>query len=534
MEDLAYGRVTPLVKDFLISSYVRGACKNQGNVGFEESTACFTKRRYRDRWNKHVQERNGRRHGRALRIKAVFAPRGTESQWIREEAANAIRRTVRSQCLMNLRLAGQWLEDAPLPGATRPHCMRAMLVANVDVPNGFANGACARVVYWGPEPQEASDKRRAVLANTPGVMARFYHEAAWTSQKKHFLPEIDFIDLEPKRETVTSARGKPCMLQLTLQPAYGLTIHKVQALTIWNKVQGCLEGVFALGQVYVLSSRVTDPDNFQLVGVPPQDLLEEVARAWQQQGLDVDKCFAAAAEVTQEWEYEAAATRSHPCHKVLERLHPRMEKERRVPLRLKRVEDILNPQPDTAEVVHAVLEWIKRCDVASQKGEAAPPAVRLDGAALFPEHEWWLTDFERRKPTPENAEGNGDEIYEDADLTRDPEEAWWRGSASESSGSVVGESGDDSEGSLPAGPHAKAPRLVLRAPLPCSQADVRQKRAGQAGLSLTGTATRRRLRWKQPAQCCGPVNDTSDIQAGGGEDSAQSVTMQETIFFINV
>ncbi len=223
LEDVAHGRVTPLVKDFVIEAYVRGACKSQGNVGFEESTACFTKRRYRDGWNKRVQERNGRQHRRALRIKAVFAARGTESQWICEEAASAIRRSVRSQCLMNLRLAGQWLGDPPLAAAARPHCMRAMLVANVDVPNAFANGACGRVVYWGPEPQAASDKRRAILANTPGVMARFYHEASWKSQKKHFLPEIDFIDLEPKRETVAGARGKPCMLQLPLQPAYALT-----------------------------------------------------------------------------------------------------------------------------------------------------------------------------------------------------------------------------------------------------------------------------------------------------------------------
>ena len=39
--------------------------------------------------------------------------------------------------------------------ATRPHCMRAMLVANIDVPNGFANGASGRIVHWGPEDAEA-------------------------------------------------------------------------------------------------------------------------------------------------------------------------------------------------------------------------------------------------------------------------------------------------------------------------------------------------------------------------------------------
>ena len=46
-------------------------------------------------------------------------------------------------------------------------------------------------------------------------------------------------------------------------------VNQVQALTIKTKVHGCLEGVFALGQVYVLISRVTDPTHLELVGIPP-------------------------------------------------------------------------------------------------------------------------------------------------------------------------------------------------------------------------------------------------------------------------
>ena len=33
-----------------------------------------------------------------------------------------------------------------------------------------------------------------------------------------------------------------------------------------EKVFGCLEGVFAMGQVYVLFSRVTDPRHLELIG----------------------------------------------------------------------------------------------------------------------------------------------------------------------------------------------------------------------------------------------------------------------------
>ena len=40
-----------------------------------------------------------------------------------------------------------------------------------------------------------------------------------------------------------------------------------------------MEGVFAHGKIYVLISRVTDPQNFYAVGLPPADLLDAVAEA---------------------------------------------------------------------------------------------------------------------------------------------------------------------------------------------------------------------------------------------------------------
>ena len=79
LEDIAHGRASEGAREFAVEAYVRGAGKNQSNVGFEESTACFTKRRYRDTWNRKVLERSEKQHLRALRVKAVFATRGTES-----------------------------------------------------------------------------------------------------------------------------------------------------------------------------------------------------------------------------------------------------------------------------------------------------------------------------------------------------------------------------------------------------------------------------------------------------------------------
>ena len=149
----------------------------------------------------------------------------------------------------------------------------------------------------------------------------------------------------------------------------------MQSLTIKITVQGCVEGVFASGQFYVLASRVTDPENFQLVGLPPEDLLDEVAHAYLEAGLDVDACFAAAADVTKEWSYTPCGFGTDPaaCVNVRSRLTPRREEERRAPLKLQSLKHILNPQPQAAEVFMHLLRWIDRCDHASQIGGEAPP-----------------------------------------------------------------------------------------------------------------------------------------------------------------
>ena len=44
-------------------------------------------------------------------------------------------------------------------------------------------------------------------------------------------------------------------------------------------MDGCLEGVFAHGQIYVQVSRAVDPELYAAVGLPSEDLLGEVAIA---------------------------------------------------------------------------------------------------------------------------------------------------------------------------------------------------------------------------------------------------------------
>ena len=139
-----------------------------------------------------------------------------------------------------------------------------------------------------------------------------------------------------------------------------------------GKVLGCLEGTFAHGQVYVLISRVTDPRNLCLVGLPPADLLDEVAEAWAAHGLDVDACFTTAAGVSGDWEYTAAGSPGAAAKNVRQRLTRRETVERRVPVRLRSLAEVLDPQPETAAVLHRLLDWIDRADRAAQAGAPKP------------------------------------------------------------------------------------------------------------------------------------------------------------------
>ena len=47
-------------------------------------------------------------------------------------------------------------------------------------------------------------------------------------KRTQWLPDIDFMDCAVRQENL-AIRGEPIMLQLSLVPAYALTVHKTQA-----------------------------------------------------------------------------------------------------------------------------------------------------------------------------------------------------------------------------------------------------------------------------------------------------------------
>ena len=151
-------------------------------------------------------------------------------------------------------------------------------------------------------------------------------------------------------------------------------------------------------------SRVTDPKNFSLVGIPPRDLIEDLAQALLREGIDVDAFFEKACQVTADWKYDRCQAR------LVDRIQQNFSNERMVPLRFRTLAECLNPQPEAHVVFQRLLDWIDRCDVASQTGEPKPSFQTVDGAAIFPEDDdpWWLTDISRRLVDDDKQDGDED------------------------------------------------------------------------------------------------------------------------------
>ena len=110
-----------------------------------------------------------------------------------------------------------------------------------------------------------------------------------------------------------------------------------------------------------------------------------------------------------------------------------------MPIKWRSLEETLNPQAVAFDVIRKLLQWIDRCDHASQQNSPPPPFCAEDGSSIFPnegdEFElWWLTDVKRKEkgdeqkgdedgpPSSESEaadEGEADKEKNAADLTSD-------------------------------------------------------------------------------------------------------------------
>lgn len=173
-----------------------------------------------------------------------------------------------------------------------------------------------------------------------------------------------------------------------------------------------------------------------------------------------------------------------------------------MPLRLLPLAFIVNPQPDTAEVLHALLDWIDRADLAHQAQELTPPPARLDGSPLFPDTDWWLTNLERRYPREDTGPPAEEYYSEQEEQSQDcASNASW--SSAES----------DSDASLPAGPapSRRRPGHAVGGAAPTNRVPISSARKapsspptagdqrGEASQEVSPRPPHKRLRGKQPS-----------------------------------
>ena len=92
--------------------------------------------------------------------------------------------------------------------------------------------------------------------------------------------------------------------------------------------------------IYLAHLRGTDPMNFELVGVPPKDLVSSLAVALRRAGYDYDEVFQRCIGVSNEWNYNPTSSSN-----VAERFSQKYIRQRSVPMTHKTLEELLNPQP---------------------------------------------------------------------------------------------------------------------------------------------------------------------------------------------
>ena len=137
----------------------------------------------------------------------------------------------------------------------------------------------------------------------------------------------------------------------------------------------------------------------------PKDLLEDVAAALIKAGIDVHAFFERACTVTGEWKYDKSKAR------LKDRIDQKFCNVRSIPLKFRILSECLDPQPEASVVFRRLLDWIDRCDIASQNSLPKPAFETSDGDAIFPEDEddaWWLTDISKRVAAEDKVKADED------------------------------------------------------------------------------------------------------------------------------
>ena len=177
------------MRDFIIQAFVKGArCGNAHHCELEGSTAVFSKRRFRDRWNRTLVRQLARTRNHNVRVKARVRARGvTGHQYFNERRTELCRAKARTQQVWSLQLAGDWFPayETKVP-ALRPHYMRVMLTANLAVQDRMANGTVVTNVSVRSMVQLSSD----LSCSQCLLYVRQVHKAAYYSGSQIVMQRI--------------------------------------------------------------------------------------------------------------------------------------------------------------------------------------------------------------------------------------------------------------------------------------------------------------------------------------------------------
>jgi len=278
--DAVAGEVHEEVRNFFIGAYVRGWNVSGRNVDIERGVALTSYRRFRDVWCNDVVDQIEEDCAACEKVDVscyYSSPQGD----VQFDPCNEDHRKNKQQYpkLLRLRTHAQ-------------HQCRTMLLRNIDVAGrGLTNGSTLRLLprnSWSGAAsrnqmgrQDAQGRwrvRHVSLLNEPDFSVYAEKDDGHRlEQRVHVKGDGVHVFGVAKEDTVDQL-GLGSVNAIPMALAYACTVHKGQGLTI-HVVLAILEGLFAHGQVYVQTSRTPLEENFCCVGVPPQDLFQEVLHA---------------------------------------------------------------------------------------------------------------------------------------------------------------------------------------------------------------------------------------------------------------
>ncbi|POS72195.1 PIF1 [Diaporthe helianthi] len=150
--------------------------------------------------------------------------------------------------------------------------MPVVLVANLDLDRGLCNGSQGIIVGW--TPPNRSETRPRLFRGSYGTLKAHEIRTYETTTDEPVWPIVRFTNgLEREIRAVCQVNelgddvpySLLCRTQLPLIPAWALSIHKAQGMTL-DKVRVDVSKAFADGQVYVALSRATSLQGLQILG----------------------------------------------------------------------------------------------------------------------------------------------------------------------------------------------------------------------------------------------------------------------------